>query len=294
MTPIIDARHLAKRYGTRRALDGVSLTVGPGRLVGVLGENGAGKTTLLQAVLGLTPVEGSLRVLGRDPRQERAALLPDVCFLADTAVLPRWLTVRRALDYAAGVHPRFRRARCEELLAQGGIALSRRVATLSKGQVARVHLALVMAIDARLLVLDEPTLGLDPLARRDFYAALVDDYLDGTRTVLLATHQVEEIEHLVTDVVVLAGGRVRAALPVDELPARFTVLEVETANVGAAVAHRPLARLGHFGRPRFLFEDVDPATLAALGRTAVPTLADVVVALLDRPALPVPTPGVRS
>ncbi|MCC6171752.1 MAG: ABC transporter ATP-binding protein, partial [Gammaproteobacteria bacterium] len=208
-TPVIEARGLSKTYrGGRRALDGVDLRVEPGRIVGLIGLNGAGKTTALKAILGLTPFEGELRVLGRDPQRERDALMHDVCFIADVAVLPKWLRVANALDFVQGVHPRFDRARAEDFLAKTDIPMKGRVRELSRGMVTQLHLALILAIDAKLLVLDEPTLGLDLLYRRAFYDTLLNDYFDKERTIVITTHQVEEVENLLTDVVFIHHGRV--------------------------------------------------------------------------------------
>src|SRR5579862_3145329 len=226
MTAVIEARGLAKSYGGTRALDGLSFTVEPGRIVGIIGPNGAGKTTALKAILGLTPFEGELTVLGRSPRTERDVLMRDVCFIADVAVLPKWLRVSQALEFVGGVHPRFDPARAHEFLKKTDIRLSHRVRELSKGMVTQLHLALVLAIDARLLVLDEPTLGLDLLYRRQFYDTLLNDYFDKERTIVLTTHQVEEIEHLLTDVIFLRHGRVTMAEPVENLAQQYVQLTV--------------------------------------------------------------------
>ena len=221
MTAVIEARGLSKRYGANRALDNVSFSVEPGRIVGLIGPNGAGKTSALKAILGLTPFDGELHVLGLDPRSQRDALMREVCFIADVAVLPRWLRVSQALEFCEGVHPRFDRAIAQDFLKKTDIHLNSRVRELSKGMVTQLHLALIMAIDARLLVLDEPTLGLDLLYRRKFYDTLVNDYYDKERTILLTTHQVEEVENLFTDVIFINHGHVALASSVEDLGARY-------------------------------------------------------------------------
>lgn len=219
---VIDAQNLRKNYGREHvALDGISFRVGAGRIVGLMGPNGAGKTTALKAILGLTPFEGTLQVLGRDPRRERDALMQEVCFIADVAVLPKWLRVSQAVDYVAGVHPRFDRARAMAVLAKTEIRPRSKIGELSKGMITQLHLALIMAIDARLLVLDEPTLGLDLLYRRAFYETLLNDYFDHERTILVTTHQIEEVEHLLTDLLLIRRGRIVLDAAVDDLPARF-------------------------------------------------------------------------
>src|SRR5579863_9006113 len=236
MTAVIEARGLAKSYGGIRALDGVSFTVEPGRIVGLIGPNGAGKTTALKAILGLTSFSGELQVLGLDPRSQRDVLMRDVCFLADVAVLPRWLRVAQALDYVQHVHPRFDRSVAEAFLAKTDIKRSSRVGQLSKGMVTQLHLALILAIDARLLVLDEATLGLDLLYRRQFYDTLLNDYFDKERTILLTTHQVEEVENLFTDVIFIQRGRVALSSSVEDLGSHYLQL-----NVSADAAPRARA-----------------------------------------------------
>src|ERR1700688_4138693 len=221
MATIIEAKNLSKRYGSFLALDQVSFSLQPGRIVGLIGRNGAGKTTALKAILGLTPYQGSVQVLGMDPASDRNALMSQVCFIADAAVLPRWLTVAHAIDYVAGVHPRFDRKRAEQVLATTSIRRGSRVGELSKGMITQLHLALILAIDARLLVLDEPTLGLDLLYRRSFYDTLLNDYFDKQRTILLTTHQVEEVEHLFTDIIFIKQGHVALDSPVEELGSRY-------------------------------------------------------------------------
>jgi ABC-2 type transport system ATP-binding protein len=276
----IEARALRKAYGTTLALDGVDLQVEEGRILGLIGPNGAGKTTLLNAVLGLTPCEGSLKVLGRDPWNERDRLMRDVCFIADVAVLPRWLRVPDALDYVQGVHPRFNRARAEALLAKTSVPRATRIGKLSKGMVTQLHLALVMAIDARLLVLDEPTLGLDILFRKQFYDTLLNDYFDHHRTIVVTTHQVEEIQDVLTDVMFIDRGRIALGSTMEEFEARYAEVMVPAENAAAARELKPLHERQVFGRSVFLFDRVERERLAALGEVRTPSLADLFVAVM--------------
>ena len=281
MTKVIEARGLAKSYGSKRALDGISFSVDAGRIVGIIGPNGAGKTTALKAVLGLTPFEGHLTVLGRNPRTERDLLMQDVCFIADVAVLPRWLKVRQALDYVDGVHPRFERARAEEFLRKTDIGMGSRVRELSKGMVTQLHLALILAIDARLLVLDEPTLGLDLLYRRQFYDTLLNDYFDKERTIVLTTHQVEEIENLLTDVIFINHGRVALSAEVESIPERYLQLTVSPEQAGRARELKPFYEREVFGRVAMLFEGRASGELAPLGDVRTPSIADLFVAKMQ-------------
>jgi ABC-2 type transport system ATP-binding protein len=278
MPPLIEARGLTKRFGTQVALDHIDFAVEPGRIVGLIGPNGAGKTTALRAVLGLAAYEGELRVLGREPFAERAELMNEATFIADVAVLPAWLRVEQAIEFVAGVHPRFRRERAQELLAKTEIAGARRIGALSKGMKTMVHLALTMAIDARLLVLDEPTLGLDILARRGFYDALVNDYMDETRTILITTHQVEEVENLLTDVIFIDKGRILLDCSVEEIAARYAMVAVADDNLAAARAERPFYERPMLGKKVLYFEQPDFAKLAAFGEVVTPGVADLFVA----------------
>jgi len=281
MTAAIEARGLRKAYGATKALDGVSFTVEPGRIVGLIGPNGAGKTTALKAILGLTPFEGELSVLGLDPRERRDALMREVCFIADVAVLPRWLRVSHALDFCEGVHPRFKRSRAEEFLRKTDIRSTSRVRELSKGMVTQLHLALTMAIDARLLVLDEPTLGLDLLYRRKFYDSLLNDYFDKERTILLTTHQVEEVENLFTDVIFINHGRVVLAESVEDLGSRYQQLTLAGEQVARARALHPFYEREVFGRVAMLFEGRSRDELGALGELRTPSIADLFVAKMQ-------------
>jgi ABC-2 type transport system ATP-binding protein len=280
--PVIEARNLSKTYGGGvRALDGVSFTVQPGRIVGLIGPNGAGKTTALKAILGLTHVEGDLKVLGLDPRTERDQLMEQVCFIADVAVLPKWLRVSDALSYVQGVHPRFDRARAEDFLRRTDVRPRARVRELSKGMVTQLHLALILAIDAKLLVLDEPTLGLDLLYRRAFYDTLLNDYFDHERTILITTHQVEEIENLLTDVMFIQHGRLVLDAPVEQLATRFSQVLVAPDRAAQARALGPFHEREVFGRLAMTFDGRDPGQLAALGEVRTPSIADLFVARMQ-------------
>lgn len=276
----IDARGLRKAYRNTVALDGVDLCVEEGRILGLIGPNGAGKSTAMQAILGLTPYQGQLKVLGRDPWTERNQLMGEVCFIADVAVMPRWLKVSQALDYVAGVHPRFDRAKAERFLARTTIRRSSRIRELSKGMAAQLHLALVMAVDARLLVLDEPTLGLDILYRKQFYDTLLNDYFDGDRTIVVSTHQVDEIQHILTDVVFLDRGRIVLNTSLEAFEARYVELTVAPDQLDAARALRPIHERRLFGRAMLIFDGVERSRLATLGDVRTPSLADLFVATL--------------
>jgi ABC-2 type transport system ATP-binding protein len=276
----IVARGLHKAYGKTVALAGIDLKVDEGRILGVIGPNGAGKSTALQAILGLIPYEGQLKVLGRDPWTERDALMAEVCFIADVAVLPRWLKVNDAVDFVAGVHPRFDRAKADAFLAKTTIKRTSRVGQLSKGMVAQLHLALVMAIDAKLLVLDEPTLGLDILYRKSFYDSLLNDYFDHTRTIVVSTHQVEEIQHILTDVVFIDRGRIVLDSSMDAFESRYAEVMIGPDRIEAARALKPIQDRQVFGRHILLFDGADRTALAALGEVRTPSLADLFVAMM--------------
>ena len=277
---VIEARGLRKRFGATVALDGIDLRVEPGRILGLIGPNGAGKSTAINAILGLTPYEGGLRVLGREPWAARDQLMRDVAFISDVAVLPRWLRVSQALDYVAGVHPRFDRARAESLLARTTIGRGSRVRELSKGMVTQLHLALVMAIDARLLVLDEPTLGLDILYRKQFYDALLNDYFDRSRTILLTTHQVEEIQNVLTDFIFINRGRIVLTCSMEEFEARYAEVTVHPERLAAARELKPVHERQVFGRSTLLFDRADRGQLQQFGDVRTPGIADVFVAVM--------------
>ena len=281
MTTIIEARGLTKSFGSTRALDGVSFSVEAGRIVGLIGPNGAGKTTALKSILGLTSFEGDLQVLGRNPYTDRDALMREVCFIADVAVLPKWLRVSQALDYVQAVHPRFERARAEEFLRKTDIKMRSRVRELSKGMVTQLHLALILAIDARLLVLDEPTLGLDLLYRRQFYDTLLNDYYDKERTILLTTHQVEEIEHLLTDVIFINHGRVALDSSVEGLATRYAQVNVKADQATRAREMKPFYEREIFGRVAMFYEGRTPEELVPLGEVRTPSIADLFVAKMQ-------------
>ena len=278
---VVSARGLRKAYKNKVALDGTSFSIPPGRIVGLIGPNGAGKTTALKAILGLIPFDGELRVLGRDPRTERDDLMNDVCFIADVAVLPRWMRVSEAIEFVAGVHPRFDRARCERFLQGTQLKPRMKVRELSKGMIVQLHLALVMAIDARLLVLDEPTLGLDILYRKQFYQRLLEDYFDENKTILITTHQVEEVEHILTDVMFIRDGKVVLSAPMDTVGERYVEVLVNGDRTDEARGLKPIdERALPFGKTVMLFDGVDEARLAPLGETRRPGLADLFVATM--------------
>ena len=278
---VISARGLRKAYKNKLALDGAAFEVASGRIVGLIGPNGAGKTTALKAILGLIPFEGELSVLGRDPRSQRDELMNDVCFIADVAVLPRWIRVGEAIEFVAGVHPRFDRDRCQRFLANTQLKPNMKVRELSKGMIVQLHLALVMAIDAKLLVLDEPTLGLDILYRKQFYQRLLEDYFDEDKTILITTHQVEEIEHILTDVLFIRDGKVVLDAPMDAVGERFVEVLVNADKLDAAHALKPIdERALPFGKTVMLFDGVPAAQLATLGETRTPGLADLFVATM--------------
>jgi ABC-2 type transport system ATP-binding protein len=282
--PVIEARGLHKAFGTTIALDGIDLRIEEGRILGIIGPNGAGKTTALNAIIGLTPYQGELKVMGRDPWMERDQLMRDVCFIADVAVLPRWMRVSQALDYVAGVHPRFDRAKAEGFLGKTNIRSTSRVRELSKGMVAQLHLALVMAIDARLLVLDEPTLGLDILYRKQFYDSLLNDYFDRSRTIVVTTHQVEDVQYVLTDLMFINRGRIVLNCSMEEFESRYAEVTVNPEQAGAARGFRPMHERQVLGRSILLFDlvrdKVERQQLAALGEVRTPSIADLFVAVM--------------
>ncbi len=278
---IVTARGLRKAYKDKLALDDTSFEIPSGRIIGLIGPNGAGKTTALKALLGLIPFEGSLDVLGMDPRTHRDDLMRDVCFIADVAVLPRWMKVKEAIEFVSGVHPRFDRERCQRFLQGTQLKPNMRVREMSKGMIVQLHLALVMAIDARLLVLDEPTLGLDILYRKQFYQRLLEDYFDEQKTIIVTTHQVEEIEHILTDVMFIRDGKISLESEMDTLGDRFVEVLVNADRAEEARAHAPIdERALPFGKTVMLFDGVPAERLAALGETRTPGLADLFVATM--------------
>jgi ABC-2 type transport system ATP-binding protein len=286
---VIEARGLRKSFGTTVALDGVDLRVAEGRILGLIGPNGAGKTTALDAILGLTQYQGELRVLGRDPWNERDQLMRDVCFIADVAVLPRWMQVLQVLDYVAGVHPRFDRAKAEAFLAKTDIKRTRKIRELSKGMVTQLHLALVMAIDARLLVLDEPTIGLDILYRKQFYDSLLNDYFDRNRTIVVTTHQVEDVQNVITDLMFINRGRIVLTCTMEEFESRYLEVTVHPEHVAAARALKPIHERQALGRSILIFDravdhKLDRQQLTALGDVRTPSIADLFVALMGNHA----------
>ena len=278
---VIEARGLRKTFGTTIALDGVDLRIEEGSILGLIGPNGAGKTTALNAIVGLTPYQGELKVLGRDPWTERDHLMRDVCFISDVAVLPRWMRVSQALEYVAGVHPRFDRAKAEGFLARTTIRPNSKVRELSKGMVVQLHLALVMAIDAKLLVLDEPTLGLDILYRKQFYDSLLNDYFDRTRTIVVTTHQVDEIQDVLTDVMFINRGRIVFTCSMEEFESRYVEVMVNPEKAATARVLKPIHERQVLGRSILLFDRVDRQQLAALGEVRRPSIADLFVAVMS-------------
>ena len=278
---IIDAQEISKRYGKKIALDNVSLKIPAGRIVGLIGPNGAGKTTLLKGILGLASVEGRLQVLGLNPFTDRVKLLENVSFIADTAILPHWIKVSEALDYVAGVHPKFNREKAMVFLAKTNIALDSKVKSLSKGMVTQLHLALIMAIDSKLLVLDEPTLGLDIIYRKQFYEALLNDYYDSQKTILITTHQVEEIEGLLTDLIFINDGKILLEVAMDEIPNIFTELQVDLSTKEAALALKPMHVRTTLGGFSMVFENASVDELGTLGKVTTPSVADLFVAKMQ-------------
>ncbi len=278
----IEARGLRKVFGTTVALDGINLRVEEGRILGIIGPNGAGKTTALNAILGLTSYQGQLTVLGRDPWNARDQLMRDVSLIADVAVLPRWIRVSQLLDYVAGVHPKFDRAKAEGFLAKTTIKRTSKVRQLSKGMVAQLHLALVMAIDAKLLVLDEPTLGLDILYRKQFYDSLLNDYFDKSRTIVVTTHQVEEVQDVLTDLMFIDRGKIALECSMEEFESRYLEVMVNPEHVAAARALKPIHERSVFGRSVMLFDGANREQVAPLGEVRRPSIADLFVAIMSR------------
>ena len=280
MSAVISAKGLTKRYGKQLAVDNVSFEIPAGRIIGLIGPNGSGKTTTLKAVLGLIPFEGDLKVLGLDPSTQRDELMNQVCFIADVAILPRWLRVRDAVDFVAGVHPKFDRAKAERYIAHTKLTPSMKVKQMSKGMVVQLHLALVMAIDAKLLVLDEPTLGLDIIFRKQFYQNLLEDYFDEEKTIIVTTHQVEEIEHILSDLMFISEGKIVLSATMDEVGERFTEVMVPADRVEAAKALKPIDERQVFGKSVMLFDGVPRTQLATLGETRNVGIADLFVATM--------------
>ena len=277
---VVQARNLSKRYGATVALENVNLDIEPGRIVGLVGPNGAGKTTALKAILGLAEFDGQLSVMGLDPRTHRTELMQQISFIADVAVLPRWLRVGDAVDFVGGVHPRFSREKCLAFLARTKIQPTQRVRELSKGMIVQLHLALIMAIDAKLLILDEPTLGLDILYRKEFYNSLLSDYFDHEKTILVTTHQIEEIEHILTDLLFIKEGRIVLNATMDDVGERFAEVMVNPDKADAARALKPLYERQIFGKSIFLFDGLDRTRLAELGEIHKPSVADLFVATM--------------
>ncbi|MGI9202811.1 MAG: ABC transporter ATP-binding protein [Woeseiaceae bacterium] len=278
MTSLVSARNVSKRYGATLAVDNVSFDIEKGRIMGLIGPNGAGKTTLLKAVLGLTDCQGTLSVLGLDPFRQRKELMQNICFIADVAVLPRWIKVSQLLDFLGSIHPRFSRERAEELLAQTKIHKTAKVRELSKGMVTQLHLSIITAIDAKLLVLDEPTIGLDIIFRKDFYANLLNDYFDEERTIIITTHQVEEIENLLTDVMFIDDGRVVLDTPMEAVSEQYVELLATAENAAKAKHLNPIFEKDVFGKKVMTFDGVEREQLQEFGDLRTPDVADLFVA----------------
>ncbi len=280
MTPVISAKGLSKRYGNQIAVDNISFDIPAGRIVGLIGPNGSGKTTTLKAALGLIPFEGQLSVLGFDPRTQRDELMKEVCFIADVAILPRWLRVCDAIDFVAGIHPKFDRLKAERYIAHTKLQPGMKVSAMSKGMIVQLHLALVMAIDAKLLVLDEPTLGLDILYRKQFYQNLLEDYFDEDKTIVITTHQVEEVEHILSDLMFIRDGKIVLAASMDEVGERYVEVMVDPTRMIAAKALNPIDQRTVFGKSVMMFDGVSRAQLAVLGETRNPSVTDLFVATM--------------
>ena len=277
---LVSAQSLNKSFGKQQVLNQINFEINPGRIVGLIGPNGSGKTTMLKAILGLTPFHGELTVLGFDPRTQRDALMREVCFIADVAILPRWLRVSDAIDFVEGVHPKFNREKAQRLLATTKLNPTMKVKAMSKGMVVQLHLALIMAIDAKLLILDEPTLGLDIMYRKKFYQHLLEDYFDENKTIIITTHQLEEIEHMLSDVIFIRDGKVVLQSSMDEIENRFTELSVDLARLDAAHALQPIDQRMVFGKSLMLFDGVSRIQLQQLGETRTPTVTDLFVTMM--------------
>ena len=280
MSSVLTATALSKHYGKQAAVNHINLNIEPGRIVGLIGPNGSGKTTTLKAALGLIPFEGELKVLGYAPRTQRDDLMEEVCFIADVAVLPRWIRVREVIDFVEGVHPKFNRKKAQDYLAKTKLKPSMKVKEMSKGMIVQLHLAIVMSIDAKLLVLDEPTLGLDILYRKQFYQNLLEEYFDENKTIIVTTHQVEEIEHILSDLIFIREGKITLNTSMDEIGERFSEVMVSSENYVAAKALNPIDERTVFGKTVFLFDGVDRGVLTKLGDLKTPGIADLFVATM--------------
>jgi ABC-2 type transport system ATP-binding protein len=284
MSAMLNVSGLSKSYANKAVLEDVNLTLSAGQILGLVGPNGAGKTTCLQAILGLTTFDGNIDVLGYNPSKQREKMLTDVAYITDVAVLPKWIKVTEALTYMQGVHPNFHRDKAEGFLAKTNIPMTAKVKTLSKGMVTQLHLALILAIDAKILVLDEPTLGLDILTRRQFYSHLLEDFYDEDKCIIVTTHQIEEIEHILTDVAFIRDGQIALAENVDEIRRRFKLLAVDNEHLEQGKKLSPLSCQSMMGITSMLFDNADPAKLAAIGRVTTPTLADIFVGVMTQEA----------
>jgi len=282
MSSLISVSGLSKSYGSKKVLSGVNLSLNAGQIVGLVGPNGAGKTTCLQAILGLTDFDGDISVLGHHPRKDRVKMLKDVAYISDVAILPKWLKVSQALSYMQDIHPNFDIEKAEEFLAKTNIANNDKVKALSKGMVAQLHLALILAIDAKVLILDEPTLGLDILTRRQFYSHLLEDFYTEEKCIVVTTHQIEEIEHILTDVAFIQQGKIVLAQSTDDIKERFNLVAVTSEQVPQADELQPLFKNSMMGLTTMLFDSQDKEALQSLGKVSVPSLADVFVGIMNK------------
>ncbi len=280
MTNIITAKNLSKNYGKFKALDDISLNIGKGKIIGLIGPNGAGKTTLLKSILGLTAYDGDLQVMGVNPYKDRAKLMHDICFIADVAVLPKWIKVNQVLDFVEQTHPNFSRTKAEAFLKKTKLGTDQKVKSMSKGMVVQLHLALVMSIEAKLLVLDEPTLGLDIIYRKDFYDNLLNDYFDHERTIIITTHQVEEVEHILTDLLFIKDGKIVLDSNMEDLSEEYFEVMISADDYEDALAFKPLQTRKIFGKYVMLFKGVNRGELEAIGEVQRPGVADLFVAML--------------
>ena len=282
MSSLISISNLNKSYGSKKVLSGVNLSLNAGQIVGLVGPNGAGKTTCLQAILGLTDFEGDISVLGHHPRKDRVSMLKDVAYIADVAILPKWLKVSQALSYMQDIHPNFAIEKAQAFLAKTNINIKDKVKALSKGMVAQLHLALILAIDAKVLILDEPTLGLDILTRRQFYSHLLEDFYTEDKCIDITTHQIEEIEHILTDVAFIQEGKIVLAQSTEDIRQRFNLVSVTNEQLPQADELQPLFKNSMMGLTTMLFDNQDKATLQGLGKVSVPSLADVFVGVMNK------------
>ena len=280
--PLISVENVSKFYGNFEALSKINFNITSGQIVGLLGLNGAGKTTLLKALLGLLPYSGKISILGLNPRKHRVELLNQLCFISDVATLPKWMTVAQAIEYVEGVHPKFNKALAEKLCLEAAIPFHKKVAELSKGMVTQVHLSLVMAIDTKILILDEPTIGLDIVHRKQFYAKLLEDYFDENKTIIISTHQIEEIQHIISELMIINKGKIITQIPFDTFSQRYIQLRCDANHLDHAIALKPIYKIKDLNGYRCIFEDIDRLALAQLGTLSTPDISDVFVATIEK------------